>query len=96
MTTTLQKDLASHLLACEENVQDTVKVTKEMAPDLTIEEAYLVQEQLVQMKLDKGLTIVGPKMGLTSKAKLTQMNVDEPIYGYVSPIWFMTTRVKSR
>ncbi|GAK14250.1 4-oxalocrotonate decarboxylase [Geomicrobium sp. JCM 19039] len=83
MTTTLQKDLASHLLACEENVQDTVKVTKEMAPDLTIEEAYLVQEQLVQMKLDKGLTIVGPKMGLTSKAKLTQMNVDEPIYGYV-------------
>src|SRR5699024_10005777 len=27
--------------------------------------------------------IIGPKMGITSEAKMKQMNVDDPIYGYV-------------
>ena len=46
-------------------------------------EAYQAQELLVQTKLDQGHKIVGPKMGLTSKAKWDQMGVTEPIYGYV-------------
>src|SRR5690606_22589082 len=50
---------------------------------LTIEEAYLVQEELVRQKLEEGKKIVGPKMGITSEAKMKQMNVDDPIYGYV-------------
>ncbi len=35
------------------------------------------------MKLQEGKRMIGPKMGLTSKAKMVQMNVNEPIYGYV-------------
>ena len=48
-----------------------------------MEEGYLVQQELVSMKLAEGRKIIGPKMGLTSQAKMQQMNVDEPIYGYV-------------
>src|SRR5699024_1508063 len=46
-------------------------------------EAYLVQEELIQEKLTEGKKIIGPKMGITSEAKMKQMNVDDPIYGYV-------------
>ncbi len=35
------------------------------------------------MKLAEGRKIVGPKMGLTSHAKMKQMGISEPIYGYV-------------
>lgn len=52
-------------------------------PDLSVEEAYLIQDELVKQKLADGHKIVGPKMGLTSQAKMKQMNVEEPIYGYV-------------
>jgi 2-oxo-3-hexenedioate decarboxylase len=33
--------------------------------------------------LKRGSGIIGPKMGLTSRAKMQQMNVEEPIYGYI-------------
>lgn len=52
-------------------------------PDLSIEEGYKIQEELIKSKLSKGYRIIGPKMGLTSQAKMKQMNVDEPIYGYI-------------
>ncbi|MFK4997200.1 2-keto-4-pentenoate hydratase [Bacillus sp. N9] len=48
-----------------------------------MEEGYLIQQEIVSMKLAEGRKIVGPKMGLTSEAKMRQMNVNEPIYGYV-------------
>ncbi|MEH7255407.1 fumarylacetoacetate hydrolase family protein, partial [Neobacillus niacini] len=63
--------------------REVVKVTKVLKPDLTVEEAYQAQDLLIQKKLDEGHKIIGPKMGLTSKAKWDQMGVSEPIYGYV-------------
>lgn len=59
------------------------KITKALAPTLTIEQAYEVQRELVRQKVARGEKICGPKMGLTSLAKLKQMNVTDPIYGYI-------------
>lgn len=78
-----QKDLAAFLLEAEENVHDVKRITESKVPELTVEQAYKIQRDLVDLKLEKGLTIVGPKMGLTSKAKMDQMNVKDPIYGYI-------------
>ncbi|MEH7249073.1 fumarylacetoacetate hydrolase family protein [Neobacillus niacini] len=75
--------IADYLVAAEVEKREVVKVTKVFKPDLTVEEAYQVQELLVQKKLDDGYRIIGPKMGLTSKAKWDQMGVSEPIYGFV-------------
>jgi len=77
------KQIKDYLVAAEVEKREVVKVTTSIKPDLTVEEAYQAQELLVQTKLDQGHKIVGPKMGLTSKAKWDQMGVSEPIYGYV-------------
>jgi 2-oxo-3-hexenedioate decarboxylase len=77
------KEIAEYLVKAETEKVETPRVTAEIKTDLTVEEGYLVQEEIVKMKLAEGRKIIGPKMGLTSRAKMTQMNVDEPIYGYV-------------
>ncbi|MEH7177799.1 2-keto-4-pentenoate hydratase [Neobacillus vireti] len=83
MSVEIYKKIADYLVAAEVEKREVVKVTKVIKPDLTVEEAYSVQNLLVQTKLDEGHKIIGPKMGLTSKAKWDQMGVSEPIYGYV-------------
>jgi 2-oxo-3-hexenedioate decarboxylase len=83
VTTVEYKEIAQYLIAGEEEKREVLKVTEQLKPDLTVEEGYLIQQELVNIKLKEGRRIIGPKMGLTSKAKMKQMNVNEPIYGYV-------------
>ena len=65
------------------NQNEIEKITITKAPRLTVAEAYQIQDQLTQLKLQDGHEIFAPKLGLTSPAKMKQMNVDDPIYGYV-------------
>ncbi|WP_017727574.1 2-keto-4-pentenoate hydratase [Halalkalibacterium ligniniphilum] len=77
------REIAKFLLDAELERRDVVRITKDKVPDLTVDDAYLIQEEIVKLKLEQGHSIVGPKMGLTSQAKMKQMNVEEPIYGYI-------------
>ena len=47
-------------------------------------DAYTVQELQWQLRQDDGEKQVGWKMGLTSEAKRKQMNLDSPLYGFLS------------
>ncbi|MBQ0137911.1 MAG: fumarylacetoacetate hydrolase family protein [Kurthia sp.] len=76
-------ELAAYILQAQDEKYEIRKLTAEKYPDLTIDEAYLIQEQLMKMRLARGDAILGPKMGLTSYAKLKQMHVTDPIYGYI-------------
>lgn len=76
-------ELADYILQAQDEKREIQKITAQIYPDLTIAEGYLIQEQLVKKRLARGETILGPKMGLTSQAKLKQMHVTDPIYGYV-------------
>src|SRR5699024_4278971 len=76
-------DTAKFLYNAEKEKKEIKKITSDKHPDLTIEDAYDIQRQLIELKEADGHKIVGPKMGLTSEAKLKQMNVENPIYGYV-------------
>lgn len=53
-------------------------------PDLDLDTAYAAQWAGVQGKLEAGELLVGAKLGLTSKAKQRVMNVDAPLYGFVT------------
>src|SRR5699024_9652276 len=75
--------LSDYTLNAEKDKREIVKITNDLYPNLSIEEAYLIQEDLIRKKKNEGNTIIGPKMGITSEAKMKQMNVDNPIYGYV-------------
>lgn len=51
--------------------------------ELSIDDAYAIQDALVAAWVEGGDRIAGHKLGLTSKAKQEQMGVDEPAYGVV-------------
>jgi len=74
--------LAQHLADAEGNRQAVKRLTAEY-PDLTVEDGYLIQRELVALKRTQGHRVLATKMGFTSRAKMKQMNVYEPIYGYI-------------
>jgi 2-oxo-3-hexenedioate decarboxylase len=54
-----------------------------LEPGLTLADAYEVQWALRQRRLAAGARLTGLKMGLTSRAKMQQMGVATPIYGFL-------------
>lgn len=75
--------LAAHLEACELEAKDTHKVTDDY-PGMDFEDAYAIQEAVKQRKIARGTRIVGLKAGLTSHAKMKQMGVSMPVFGYLA------------
>lgn len=49
--------------------------------DFTIEDAYRIQERMVSRRIDAGEKLVGKKVGATSKAVQTMLNVHQPDFG---------------
>ena len=76
------EQLATHLEQAELNAQDVVKIT-DAQPDMDFEDAYAIQYAIRKAKMGRGQKFAGLKMGLTSRAKMTQMGVDTPIYGFL-------------
>jgi len=52
--------------------------------DFKISSAYSIQEEGIMIREESGETVIGYKMGLTSKAKREQMNLKEPCYGVLT------------
>lgn len=75
--------LAQHLENCELQARDTVKITDEY-PDMDWDDAYAIQDEIKRRKVARGARIVGLKAGLTSHAKMTQMGVDTPVFGFLA------------
>ncbi|WBC17544.1 4-oxalocrotonate decarboxylase [Micromonospora sp. WMMA1998] len=67
---------------------DTATAIPQLAAEtgLDVDAAYAVQSALVQRRLDRGERLVGLKMGLTSKAKMAQVGVDEVIWGRLTDV----------
>jgi 2-oxo-hept-3-ene-1,7-dioate hydratase len=50
-------------------------------PGITIEDAYAIQQAWIEIKLAAGRIVKGHKIGLTSKAMQSALNIDEPDSG---------------
>jgi 2-oxo-hept-3-ene-1,7-dioate hydratase len=50
-------------------------------PEMTVEDAYAVQRCFVEAKVANGRSLVGHKIGLTSKAMQQAMSIDQPDFG---------------
>ncbi|HDR9095744.1 TPA: 2-oxo-3-hexenedioate decarboxylase [Burkholderia vietnamiensis] len=74
--------LAEHLESCHLQARDTNKITDEHV-QMTLDDAYAVQDTLLARKLTRGARLVGWKAGLTSPAKMKQMGVTAPCFGFL-------------
>lgn len=75
--------LAEHLETCELEARDTTKITDEY-PDMDWDDAYAIQDEIRRRKVARGCKIVGLKAGLTSHAKMKQMGVSTPCFGFLA------------
>ncbi|MFC4623577.1 2-oxo-3-hexenedioate decarboxylase [Comamonas nitrativorans] len=74
--------LAEHLETCQLEARDTPKITDDH-PDMDWDDAYAIQDVILQRKLARGARVVGLKAGLTSHAKMKQMGVTDPVFGFL-------------
>ncbi|MBJ7553500.1 2-oxo-hept-4-ene-1,7-dioate hydratase [Marinomonas spartinae] len=80
----LSKDI---ITSCAQRLNQAEKERKQIRqisldyPDITFEDAYAIQREWVQIKLNEGRKIIGHKIGLTSRAMQMSSQIDEPDYG---------------
>ena len=53
-------------------------------PAITIEDAYQIQLRMIQRRLDAGETVVGKKIGVTSKVVMDMLKVNQPDFGQMT------------
>ncbi len=75
--------LAEHLENAELERRDVTMITADH-PEMDWDDAYAIQDALRRRKEERGHKTVGLKAGLTSFAKMKQMGVETPVFGFVS------------
>jgi 2-oxopent-4-enoate/cis-2-oxohex-4-enoate hydratase len=49
--------------------------------DLSLDDAYRIQQRFLERRIAAGETVIGKKIGLTSRAVMTMLGVDQPDFG---------------
>ncbi|MED1950145.1 2-keto-4-pentenoate hydratase [Brevibacillus centrosporus] len=74
--------LADELLTAEKSCQPVAPITERYL-ELTDTDAYQIQLKILESKLGAGRTVIGKKVGLTSKVMQQMLGVSEPDYGHL-------------
>lgn len=61
----------------------TIEPLTNREADITIEDAYHIQQRMIARRVEKGERIVGKKIGVTSQAVMTMLGVGQPDFGYM-------------
>jgi len=77
-----RKKAAQLLINAEAERKPILQLSKAW-PDITIEDAYAIQSEVVKHKVANGAKVIGHKIGLTSKAMQQSSQIDEPDYGHL-------------
>jgi len=77
-----RKKAAQLLINAEAERKPVLQLSKTW-PDITIEDAYAIQNEVVKHKVSNGAKVIGHKIGLTSKAMQQSSQIDEPDYGHL-------------
>ncbi|MDE2095433.1 MAG: 2-oxopent-4-enoate hydratase [Burkholderiales bacterium] len=79
LITTLGDELYDALKTCR--VVDPLTTRH---PEITIEDAYRIQQRLNARRIEAGETIIGKKIGVTSKAVMNMLGVYQPDFGMLT------------
>lgn len=87
MKSTLSREVVVRLCERVEGAQSRAyaipKLTDEY-PEMTMGDGYAVQTELRKRFIEQGHKLIGWKAGLTSRAKMKQMGVDQPSIGFLT------------
>ena len=72
-------------------MRTTIAPLTTQAPDITIDDAYLISRRFLERRLATGERVVGTKIGVTSKAVMTMLNVHQPDFGYLTDTMMFAT-----
>lgn len=53
-------------------------------PDLDVDTAYAIQDEALRQRRARGETLIGVKLGLTSRAKQQRMGIDAPLLAWLT------------
>lgn len=81
---------ATALLAAEDARTDRPPITDEW-PDLDLATAYEIQDETLARRRARGETVVGVKLGLTSRAKQLRMGIDSPLTAWLTDAMVLPT-----
>jgi len=76
--TQLGDELYAALTACK-----TVSPLSSRGFDITIEDAYHIQQRMLARRIEAGEKVIGKKIGVTSKAVMNMLGVHQPDFGYL-------------
>jgi 2-oxopent-4-enoate/cis-2-oxohex-4-enoate hydratase len=62
----------------------TVAPLTERVPAITIDDAYWISRRLLERRFSDGETLIGKKIGVTSKAVQNMLDVHQPDFGYLT------------
>ncbi len=63
--------------------QQVVEPLTERYPEITLDDAYQVQQRMIRRRLERGERVVGKKIGVTSAAVMNLLGVRQPDFGYM-------------
>lgn len=89
----LKKDdirLAAERLHQAEKTRRQIRQLSLEHPEITIEDAYGIQQAWIEIKLAEGRVVKGHKIGLTSKAMQSALGIEEPDSGVLLDDMFFT------
>ena len=94
MATTLSAERIAELARAHERARVSVTpidpVTRSH-PDMTLDDAYAIQAAWIDLQVADGAEIRGHKIGLTSRAMQSAMNIDEPDFGALLDHMFLSS-----
>ncbi|MBL8470481.1 MAG: 2-oxopent-4-enoate hydratase [Rhodocyclaceae bacterium] len=82
----MEKDQITQL---GDELYEALAARKTIAPltsrgvDITIQDAYYIQQRMIARRLEKGECVIGKKIGATSKAVQNFLGVHQPDFGYL-------------
>jgi 2-keto-4-pentenoate hydratase len=74
------QEIARQIIKAEETQAPIAPLT-ETYPEITVDDAYAIQIEVIEEKKRKGARVVGKKIGLTGEKIRQQIGVDEPDFG---------------
>jgi 2-oxo-3-hexenedioate decarboxylase len=76
------KRIAQYLNECELERKEAEQIVKTY-PEITVDDAYLIQKELVKLKVSKGNKLIGYKLAFTTRTKQRSMGISTVGFGYL-------------